>query len=135
MKFGYHNHDFEFASELNGMKIYDIIMKNTDPNLVIQQLDIGNMYHAGARAENILNQYPNRYQSIHVKDEIKTPGKENAYESTILGAGIVSTKAVTDLSKQKGGTWLFIIEQESYQEKTPMDCVKEDLAIMKKWGY
>jgi len=29
----------------------------------------------------------------------------------------------------------FIIEQESYQGKTPVDSVKEDLAIMKKWGY
>jgi hypothetical protein len=36
---------------------------------------------------------------------------------------------------RKTGTIHFIIEQESYQGKTPLDAVKEDLAIMKKWGY
>ncbi|HLF34564.1 MAG TPA: sugar phosphate isomerase/epimerase, partial [Cyclobacteriaceae bacterium] len=135
MKFGYHNHDFEFSAELNGQKVYDIIMNNTDPELVSQQLDIGNMYHAGAMATDILNRYPGRFETIHVKDEIKVPGNENEFESTILGKGIVGTKAITDLSKEKGGTWLFIIEQESYQGKSPMDCMKEDLAIMKTWGY
>ena len=41
MKFGYHNHDFEFSEKLNGEMMYDIIMKKTDPKLVVQQLDIG----------------------------------------------------------------------------------------------
>ena len=28
-----------------------------------------------------------------------------------------------------------IIEQEAYQNESPMDCAKDDLAAMKKWGY
>jgi 3-methyladenine DNA glycosylase Mpg len=40
-----------------------------------------------------------------------------------------------DLATKIGGTTCYIIEQEAYQGKSPMDCVKEDLAIMKKWGY
>ena len=135
MKFGYHNHDFEFSAELNGQKVYDIIMKNTDPKLVAQQLDMGNMVHAGAKAADILAKYPGRFETIHVKDEIKSKEKEGIFESTILGEGFVQTKQITDLSKEKGGSWLFIIEQESYQNKTPLESIKEDLAIMKKWGY
>ena len=34
MKFGYHNHDFEFSEKLNGETIYDIIMQNTDAKYV-----------------------------------------------------------------------------------------------------
>ena len=49
MKFGYHNHNFEFSSLLNGEKVFDIMIKHTDPNLVAQQLDIGNMYGVGGR--------------------------------------------------------------------------------------
>jgi sugar phosphate isomerase/epimerase len=30
MKFGYHNHSFEFSTKLNNMKVYDIILKYTD---------------------------------------------------------------------------------------------------------
>lgn len=48
MKFGYHNHDFEFKEQLNGIRLYDVILQNTDPQLVMQQLDIGNMYKVEA---------------------------------------------------------------------------------------
>ncbi len=59
----------------------------------------------------------------------------NKYESTILGKGIVPVKQVVDLARKSGGTTEFIIEQESYQGKTPLECSKEDLKIMKRWGY
>lgn len=137
MKFGYHNHNFEFSTELNGKKLYDIILQNTDPQLVIQQIDIGNMYGAGGRALEIIKQYPGRFASMHVKDEIKSAKGEmdDNYESTVLGKGIINVKEVIDLAKKTGGTEYFIIEQESYQGQKPLDAVKLDLEIMKKWGY
>jgi len=135
MKFGYHNHDFEFSQKLNDQTVYDIILKNTDPNLVIQQLDIGNLYNGGAKAIDIVKQYPGRFQSMHVKDEIKATSGTEHYESTVLGKGIVNVKEVIDLGKKSGGTIHFIIEQEAYQGKSPLDTCKENLAIMKSWGY
>ena len=74
MKFGYHNHDFEFSEKLNGEKLFDIIMKSIDPNLVALQLDIGNLYNGGAVALDVMNQYPGRFEIIHVKDEIAATG-------------------------------------------------------------
>ncbi len=136
MKFGYHNHDFEFSQKLNGEKIFDIMMKSMDPKLVVVQLDMGNLYNGGAVAIDIVNQYPGRFENLHVKDEIAGPaGSTEKYVSTILGAGIVDCKNVVDMATKIGGTTCYIIEQESYQNKKPIDCVKEDLAIMKKWGY
>jgi len=135
MKFGYHNHDFEFSTVLDNKKVFDVIMQHTDPELVAQQLDMGNLYNGGAVAIAIVMQYPGRFELMHVKDEIKATGGNEKYESTILGQGIVNTKQVTDLGKKSGGTRHFIIEQESYQGKAPLDCAKEDLAVMKKWGY
>jgi len=137
MKFGYHNHDFEFGQQLNGKKIFDLILQNTDPSLVAQQLDIGNMYHAGGIALDIIKQYPGRFELMHVKDEIKTEKGEmgGKYESTVLGKGIIPVKEVIDLGKKSGGTRHFIIEQESYQGQAPLDAVRADLQVMKKWGY
>jgi sugar phosphate isomerase/epimerase len=135
MKFGYHNHDFEFSEKLNGEKLFDILMKSIDPHLVVVQLDIGNLYNGGGIAIDIVNQYPGRFENIHVKDEIKAAGGREKYESTILGEGIVDTQKVLDLATKIGGTTCYIIEQESYGTKTPMECVKIDLEIMKKWGY
>lgn len=134
MRFGYHNHDFEFSQKLNGITVFDIILQNTDPSLVVQQLDIGNMYNAGAKALDIMKKYPGRFESMHVKDEIKSTGGHDPYESTILGKGVIPVKEIIDLGR-KSGTKHFIIEQESYQGKTPMESITEDLKIMKKWGY
>jgi sugar phosphate isomerase/epimerase len=135
MKFGYHNHDFEFSEKLNGEKLFDIIMKSINPELVALQLDMGNLYNGGAIALDVMNQYPGRFEIMHVKDEIKSTTAGEKYESTILGEGVVNTQKVVDLGKNKGGTKCYIIEQESYGGKAPMDCVKTDLEIMKKWGY
>ena len=129
MKFGYHNHDFEFSLRLTSVKVYDIIMQNTDPNLVAQQLDIGNMYNGGGRAADLLKQYPGRFELMHVKDEIK--GEKENYESTILGAGIIGVAEVLKLAAKSGGTTQYIIEQESYQGKSPLDSIKADLDWIK----
>ena len=135
MKFGYHNHDFEFREKLNNEKLFDIIMRSINPDLVALQLDMGNLYNGGAVALDVMNQYPGRFEIVHVKDEIAAKGGEEKYESTILGEGIVNTQKVVELASTKGGTKCYIIEQESYGAKTPMECAKADLEIMKKWGY
>ncbi len=136
MMFGYHNHDFEFSEKYGNRTLYDIILMETDPNLVMQQLDTGNLYNGGAKALDVITKYPGRFQSMHVKDEIELPeaGEHGKFESTILGKGIVSLKEVVDLGRDNG-TVHFIIEQEAYQGKTPLECMKEDYEVMKSWGY
>lgn len=134
MKFGYHNHWFEFSESLNGERIFDIMMKNLDFNLVALQLDMGNMYIGGAKAGDVLRQYPGKFELLHVKDEIPANNADK-YESSVLGKGVIHPKEVTDLARKIGGTKVYIIEQESYQNMTPIESVKEDLKIMKNWGY
>jgi sugar phosphate isomerase/epimerase len=132
MRFGYHNHDFEFSETLNGETLWDLIMNNTDADKVVMQLDTGNMYIAGAKAKDVLAQYPGRYDNIHVKDMIQRA--DGGYESCLLGEGLVGVKEAADLARDQG-TKLFIIEQEAYQGKTPMERMEENYAVMKSWGY
>jgi sugar phosphate isomerase/epimerase len=134
MKFGYHD-DFEGDAMLHNMKLYDIIMKYADPKLTIQQFDIANLYNAaGTNPMDIIKKYPERFPSLHVKDVLKEKNNHNSHDSTILGKGVLDVKDVLALAI-KNGSWLLIIEQEAYQNESPMDCVKDDLAAMKKWGY
>jgi sugar phosphate isomerase/epimerase len=134
MKFGYHD-DFNKNAVLNNMKLYDIIMKNSDPKLTIQQFDIANLYNAaGTDPRDIIINYPGRFVSLHVKDVLKEKNKDNMHDSTILGKGVLNVKDVLPLAV-KNGAWLLIIEQEAYQNESAMDCVRDDLAAMKSWGY
>ncbi len=135
MKFGYHNHDFEFSEKLNNEKLFDIMMRTMDPYKVVVQLDMGNLYNGGAVALDVVRQYPGRFENLHVKDEIAASEGTDKYESTIIGKGIVNAREVIDLATKIGGTEVYIIEQESYQGKTPMECIEEDLKVMKSWGY
>jgi sugar phosphate isomerase/epimerase len=137
MKFGYHNHDFEFTTKIDGELLYDLILTNTDPSLVAQQLDMGNLYNGGWKAIDVTKKYPGRFEMMHVKDEIlsKKILEGEKYESTILGHGIVGTQEICNIGRKTGGTKYFIVEQESYQGLTPLDCSQQDFAIMKKWGY
>ncbi len=137
MKFGYHNHNFEFSTKVGDSDLYDYILKNTDPALVAQQMDIGNMLGAGGIAMDLLKKYPGRFELMHVKDEIKSDTGQgmDGYDSTILGTGVMPVKDIVKAAKNIGGTSQFIIEQESYQGKDPFDCVKIDLQMMKKWGF
>jgi len=137
MTFGYHNHNFEFSTKIGDGNLYDFILKNTDPALVAQQMDIGNMLGAGGIALDLLKKYPGRFELMHVKDEIKSDSGQgmDGYDSTILGQGVMPVKEIIKEARKIGGTSQFIIEQESYQGKDPFDCVKIDLQIMKKWGF
>ena len=65
----------------------------------------------------------NGYKRNHLREQVEAIQNQT-----------VPVKEIIDLGK-KWGTKHFIIEQESYQGKQPLDCVKEDLGIMKKWGY
>ncbi len=134
MRFGYHNHNFEFTQKLGNETVYEIILNNTDPTLVAQQLDFGNLYGTGADALAIVKNNPGRFVSMHVKDEIMNT-KGTGYESTVLGKGVQVVKEIIDQGKKTGGTLHFIIEQEAYQGAAPLDCIKQDLAVMKQWGY
>lgn len=137
MKFGYHNHNFEFSTKVGDSDLYDYILNNTDPDLVAQQMDVGNMLGAGGIALDLLKKYPGRFELMHVKDEIKSDTGQgmDGYDSTILGTGVMPVKDIVKTARKTGGTSQFIIEQESYQGKDPFDCVKIDLQMMKKWGF
>jgi sugar phosphate isomerase/epimerase len=137
MRFGYHNHDFEFSEKLDGELLYDIMLNNTDPTLVAQQLDIGNMINGGGIPDEVMKKFPGRFVSMHVKDEVPAKSGHEHFESTILGkgSGQIDVQALVKLGDKEGGTKHFIIEQEAYQGLQPLDCMKENIAIMRGWGY
>ena len=134
MRFGYHNHDFEFTQMMGEETMYEVMLNNTDPSMVTQQFDMGNLYGTGADALAIVKKYPGRFVSMHVKDEIKRVNG-NGYESTILGKGVQKVKEIIDEGLKNGGTIHFIVEQEAYQGVPPIDCIREDFKVMKQCGY
>jgi sugar phosphate isomerase/epimerase len=67
IKFGYHNHGYGIKPT-DGQIPLQIILNNTDPNLVFFEMDIFWTASGGANPIEYLTKYPNRYKMLHLKD-------------------------------------------------------------------
>lgn len=63
----YHNHAFEFEAE-NGGRLYDILVRETDPDLVDLELDLYWSVVGGVDPVDLFTEYPGRFPLLHVKD-------------------------------------------------------------------
>ena len=68
IRFGYHNHDWELRPWDDGTRPMDLLLENTDPDLVDWQMDIFWTVHGGADPLECLASAGARVTSVHVKD-------------------------------------------------------------------
>ena len=70
IKFGYHNHNLEFATLANTNQTFeDFLITNTDPKKVFFELDVYWITIGGQDPVAYLKKYPKRFQALHIKDE------------------------------------------------------------------
>lgn len=70
LKFGYHNHNFEFATIAGTNQIYeDFLIANTDPDKVFFQMDVYWITIGGQDPVAYLKKYADRFKVLHIKDE------------------------------------------------------------------
>lgn len=127
LKFGYHNHDFEFKTLENGEIGFDILMKNTDPSLVFFEPDVYWIKFAGRDpSEFIENELKDRVPIVHLKDMKADETKE----MTELGTGIIDLKKIIEISQKFGTKW-YIIEQD-HSSLDPLESVRISFEYFEK---
>ncbi|HPR26198.1 sugar phosphate isomerase/epimerase [Lentimicrobium sp.] len=124
IKFGYHNHDFEFR-ELDGKLPYHILLEETDPSLVSFQPDLYWMLKAGQDPQEYFAAFPGRFTTWHLKD------MGNDGDSCIIGNGSVDFKGYLMDRDQAGLEYIFV-EQEQYAEGPPLYCAEQSLLYIRK---
>ena len=120
---GYHNHSHEFKP-IDGETPWDILFGNTSKD-VCQQLDTGNCMGGGGDPLALIKKYPGRSRTIHLKEH-GGPGD--------FGKGDTKWKEVFRLCETVGGTEWYIVEQESYVNRTPLECVRQCMDFMRQMG-
>jgi sugar phosphate isomerase/epimerase len=113
IRFGYHNHDKEFSTKLEGQTIYDFMMANTDPKKVMFEMDLYWAVVGGAKPVDYFNKYPGRIELWHIKDK-----KE------IGGAGTMMDWATIWAAAPKSGMQYGIVEVEEYSFDQFTSCQK-----------
>jgi len=116
LQYAYHNHDLEFADQGGGAVGYDVLLRETDPQLVKFEIDCGWMVFAGHDPVQYFRNYPNRFPLIHVKDFLApanqpAAGEKTAMQGAELGRGVVDYKPIFAAAK-KAGLKHYFAEQE-----------------------
>jgi sugar phosphate isomerase/epimerase len=123
LRFGYHNHDFEFK-EIEGQLMYDYMLNNTDPSKVFFQMDVYWVVKGGKDPVDYFNNYPGRFELLHIKDELE------------LGrSGEVDFESIYNNAETAGAKYM-IVEVERYTEGlTPFESVKESYDFLNDAPY
>lgn len=124
--FAYHNHGFEFEDH-DGQMGYDIIIKETDPELVKLQIDMYWVMHgAKTTPKKLIAQHPGRFVMWHIKDMDKV-----SRDYSELGNGSIDYHEVLPSPKTSGLEY-FYIEQGGNFAKSPLDSAASSAAYFKK---
>lgn len=116
----YHNHHFEFVPAREGRTGFDVLLAETDPDLVVFELDLMWATLAGHDPVTLFERYPGRFVMWHVKDlkSIETAraaaGRGMEGFRTILGlmadvgAGEIDFARIFARAEQAGVRHLFV---------------------------
>lgn len=129
IKFAYHNHDYTFK-EIDGVLPQNLLIEQTDKDLVDFELDLYWVVAAGNDPAQQLNQHKGRYKLVHVKDKLKNVATAEEEGSTILGQGSIDYPSILKTAKDNGVEY-FIVEQEHFKNTTPMQSSEQNSAYMK----
>ncbi|CAM3479113.1 sugar phosphate isomerase/epimerase family protein [Flavobacterium chungbukense] len=126
LKLAYHNHDFEFERH-NGVTGFQILLKETDKDLVFFELDLYWVIHSGNDPLKLFKENQGRFKMWHVKDK----DKKNNDLNTEVGSGTIDFKSLFAEAKQSGMVHFFV-EQENNFAINSFESVKSSCDFISK---
>ena len=120
----YHNHDFEFAAQ-SGQLPYNILLKETDKELLKMELDLYWATKAGHDPVALFRQHPGRFPLWHVKDMDKTEKRD----FTEVGNGSIDFKKIF-AQRKLAGLQYFFVEQDR-TPASPFDSIRSSITYLK----
>jgi sugar phosphate isomerase/epimerase len=134
LQFTYHNHNFEFVTEGSGAIGYDVLLKETDPQLVKFQIDCGWMVFAGRDPVGYFKQYAQRFPMIHVKDFLARGGGDTDMRGAELGRGTVDYKPIFAAGAKAGLQHYFVEQEGPFARMSPVEAAKVDYDYLRAIG-
>jgi sugar phosphate isomerase/epimerase len=101
----YHNHDFEFMP-IDGKLPYDLLLEETDSDLVKMQLDLYWIIKANKDPIDFFKKAPGRFHSCHIKD------KAADGSITTVGKGSIDFNAIFQHA-ELAGLRHFVVEHDN----------------------
>lgn len=124
----YHNHDFEFKENENGVVPIKYFLENTNPEYVNFQMDLFWVTKAGADPVAYFEEYPGRFKLWHVKD-MDQEGK-----FAPVGEGTIDFDRIL-AKKEQSGMEYYMVEQDMTFNHTPIEAINISHKGLKEIGF
>ncbi|WP_435371060.1 sugar phosphate isomerase/epimerase family protein [Maribacter dokdonensis] len=129
LKLLYHNHDFEFKKNENGIVPIDYLLENVDPKLLNFQMDLYWVTKAEANPIAYFNKYPGRFKIWHVKD------MDEQGRFAPVGTGSIGFENILD-NKELSGMKYYMVEQDmTFDGLKPLEAIKISHEGIKEIGF
>lgn len=125
LKYGYHNHDFEFKL-VGGKTIMDQLLARIPADRLIAEFDLGWVHVAGRKPVDYINAYKGRVPLAHFKDFVE--GRTD----TEIGRGAVDFDSVLKVAEDAGIQYI-IVEQEQFKS-SPLESAAQSIEFFKERG-
>lgn len=125
----YHNHDFEFKKDADGIVTIDYLLENCNPEWVNFQMDLFWVTKAEADPLAYFEKYPGRFKMWHVKD------MDEQGRFAPVGQGTIDFGKIL-AQKEKSGMQYYLVEQDkTFDSLQPLDAIKISHKGLKKFGF
>jgi len=112
LQLAFHNHDVEFRALPGGEIPFDVLLSETDPQLVGFQLDIYWAVKAGVDPLQYFSRHPGRFLMTHVKDSAGPPD----HRMVEVGAGTIDFARVLAAAGRAGARHHFVEHDQPADE-------------------
>lgn len=128
LKLLYHNHDFEFEKDADGIVPIEYLLENCNPAYVNFQIDLYWVSKVGVDPVAYFKKYPGRFKLWHVKD-MDLEGR-----FAPVGTGTIDFARIL-AQKNLSGMEYYYVEQDATFDLKPMDVIKISHDGLKKIGF
>jgi len=129
IKLIYHNHDFEFRPNENGVVPIEYLLEHTDPKYVNFEIDLYWAVKAGADPNTYFEKYPGRFELWHVKD------MDDQGRFAPVGTGSIDFSKILTKKKESGMEYYFVEQDMAFDGMNPFEAIKISHDNIRKIGF
>jgi len=147
----YHNHDFEFQ-KISGMYGLDFLYEAVDADVLKTEIDTCWVNYSGVNPSEYILKYAGRAPIVHLKDFVGSRGgaqpyalinadgsddgknaAETAFEFRPVGHGCQNVPSIIEAGLEAGAV-AFVVEQDQWYNRTPLEAAKMSIDYLKSIG-
>ena len=131
IRFGYHNHDFEFMHLANGQTMLEYFYEHTDPACVCAEIDVHWVTRGGGSPATWIRKVAGRMPVVHFKDFARLEDGPHFCE---VGEGNLDWPEILKACRETNVRWYSIEQDKEVPGRNIFDSVKISYDNLKKMG-